>query len=347
MRSRCLVIVTLLPLVWMDALPAEWKAATLFENGKLVDGKGIVLTRETSFEGPRLYNSNGIKINSFDEVENNTDIFSLQSEEEEPYLHFMWPARYVGHKVEVQNLDRKVELETINLSPRVFYVHNFMSAEEADALVAFAQDTKNNPYSLRRSTTGHKSWTEVTEEEKEEITSSQRTSENGFVLSTPAAQAVKKRAFDLLRVSTYDEAMADGIQVLRYNLGQAYIAHTDFFPPGTSDDHNWDSSDGGTNRLATLFLYLSDVEEGGQTVFPRAEAPSGPNASSLLDRNIIQGEAAASAVEAQTAAKALFKENSWQSRMVDQCYSKLAVLPRKVGDCALLMHFTPPHCIHV
>ena len=155
MRTRCLVIVTLLPLVWMDALPAEWKAATLFANGKLVDGKGIVLTRETSFEGPRLYNSNGIKINSFDEVENNTDIFSLQSEEEEPYLHFMWPARYVGHKVEVQNLDRKVELETINLSPRVFYVHNFMSAEEADALVAFAQDMKNNPYSLRRSTTGH------------------------------------------------------------------------------------------------------------------------------------------------------------------------------------------------
>jgi hypothetical protein len=117
MRTRCLVIVTLLPLVWMDALPAEWKAATLFANGKLVDGKGIVLTRETSFEGPRLCNSNGIKINSFDEVENNTDIFSLQSEEEEPHLHFMWPARYVGHKVEVQNLDRKVELETINLSP--------------------------------------------------------------------------------------------------------------------------------------------------------------------------------------------------------------------------------------
>ena len=121
--------------------------------------------------------------------------------------------------------------------------------------------------------------------------------------------------------------MADGIQVLRYNIGQAYIAHTDFFPPGTSDDHNWDSTDGGTNRLATLFLYLSDVEEGGQTVFPHADPPTGANATSLLERNIIQGEH--NSKKTSEAASGLFKEHSWQKTMVDQCYSKLAILPRK------------------
>jgi prolyl 4-hydroxylase len=297
----------------------NYKKVTLFRNGELTGGRKVKLTPEHAFKNPRserLYTANGIRIKSYKELVDGSDVFTTRSESKEPYHRFIWPDHHVGKKVKVEGLDRDIELETISTAPRVFYVHNFMSEEEADALVADSQDTVNNPYSLRRSTTGHKSWTEVTEEEKEEITSSQRTSENGFVLSTPEAQAIKKRAFDLLRVEQYDETMADGIQVLRYNLGQAYIAHTDFFPPGTSDDHNWDSSDGGTNRFATLFLYLSDVEEGGQTVFPRAETPSGPNATSMFERNILQGEAGASAVEAQNAAKQLFKPSTWQAQMV-------------------------------
>ena len=53
-------------------------------------------------------------------------------------------------------------------------------------------------------------------------------------------------------------------QVLRYHPGQAYVAHTDYFPPkrpvaeGVAADvakagrYNWDSQYGGGNRFATV-----------------------------------------------------------------------------------------------
>lgn len=53
----------------------------------------------------------------------------------------------------------------------------------------------------------------------------QRTSFNGFVISSPVAVELKRRAFQLARVQPYDERLADGIQVLRYETKQAYVPH--------------------------------------------------------------------------------------------------------------------------
>jgi prolyl 4-hydroxylase len=70
---------------------------------------------------------------------------------------------------------------------------------------------------------------------------------------------------------------AEDMQVLRYDYKQHYHVHYDFFDPAMyPGDKRWVS---GHNRLATVFFYLTSVEEGGETVFPYANAPVAEHAS--------------------------------------------------------------------
>lgn len=54
------------------------------------------------------------------------------------------------------------------------------------------------------------------------------------------------------------------MQILHYEHGQKYEPHFDFF----TDKINKEI---GGHRIATLLMYLSDVDKGGETVFPRSE----------------------------------------------------------------------------
>ena len=65
--------------------------------------------------------------------------------------------------------------------------------------------------------------------------------------------------------SQIPEEHGEAIQVLRYEIGQEYRAHFDYF---------FHKQGMANNRIATVLLYLSDVEEGGETVFPNAAAPA-------------------------------------------------------------------------
>mmetsp|Transcript_16238 Transcript_16238/g.26221 ORF Transcript_16238/g.26221 Transcript_16238/m.26221 type:complete len:228 (+) Transcript_16238:1171-1854(+) len=58
------------------------------------------------------------------------------------------------------------------------------------------------------------------------------------------------------------------MQVLRYEIGQEYQPHFDYF------FHKGGSAN---NRIATVLMYLSDVEEGGETVFPNTQKPERRN----------------------------------------------------------------------
>ncbi|XP_056854362.1 prolyl 4-hydroxylase 5-like [Raphanus sativus] len=53
-------------------------------------------------------------------------------------------------------------------------------------------------------------------------------------------------------------------QVLHYQVGQKYEPHYDYF----LDEFN---TKNGGQRIATVLMYLSDVDDGGETVFPAAK----------------------------------------------------------------------------
>lgn len=56
----------------------------------------------------------------------------------------------------------------------------------------------------------------------------------------------------------------EALQILQYQHGQKYEPHFDFFFDKVSLER-------GGHRIATVLMYLSDVESGGETVFPNSE----------------------------------------------------------------------------
>jgi hypothetical protein len=87
----------------------------------------------------------------------------------------------------------------------------------------------------------------------------------------------------------YMEEHADGLQILRYNLTKAYVAHSDWIDGNDKVEHNHESAGVGGNRFATILLYMSDLGpgEGGETVFTDAW-PVGQAEEDRIDTNKVR-----------------------------------------------------------
>ena len=100
---------------------------------------------------------------------------------------------------------------------------------------------------------------------------SSRTSENswcdGDCARLPGVSSISQRIGNLTGCS---ELNSEFLQMLRYEHGQYYKVHHDFIPSHLDFPFG--------PRMLTLFLYLSDVEEGGTTDFPRLSLSVEPKA---------------------------------------------------------------------
>lgn len=150
-------------------------------------------------------------------------------------------------------------LETLSLSPLILSVKGFLSTDECDHIRA-----KASP-SMR--------YSEVVlmDHDAGRPASDFRTSQTTFLHSDRDDIFVDLdyRTASLVRVPRNHQ---EPVQVLRYGRGEKYSAHADYFEAALyrNDANTQQLIKGGVrNRMSTVFWYLTDVEAGGETVFPR------------------------------------------------------------------------------
>jgi len=111
---------------------------------------------------------------------------------------------------------------------------------------------------------------------------------------------------------------------VNYAEGQFYDFHQDWLNIGTTDNWNWNPRTGGSNRMATVFIYLTDTELGGSTGFPQSTAPPPPMDKEEYD-----------AITARQ--NELFNKTDIEYRVTAKCRDGFHVRPR-AGDAILFYH---------
>ena len=153
-------------------------------------------------------------------------------------------------------LDPK-RIRTISLNaPRAFLYENFLSEKECEHLFALSKG-KLHKSGVVDAQTGGSSLSEV------------RTSTGTFI-SRKYDDIIARVEERIELWSQIPQSHHEAFQILRYEPGQEYKAHFDYF---------FHKSGMRNNRIATVLLYLSDVEEGGETVFPNTDVPTSRNRS--------------------------------------------------------------------
>ncbi|MEK3937428.1 2OG-Fe(II) oxygenase [Sporosarcina sp. FSL W7-1349] len=146
---------------------------------------------------------------------------------------------HVGNKIIT---DREIDIVIRLEEPLVVVLGNVLSNEECDELIQLSKDK------IKRSKIG-------TTRAVNEL----RTSSGMFIEESENEMVarVERRISSIMNIPIEH---GEGIQILQYTPGQQYKPHYDFFS-STSKVTN--------NRISTLVMYLNDVEQGGETFFPK------------------------------------------------------------------------------
>ncbi|XP_047262329.1 probable prolyl 4-hydroxylase 9 isoform X7 [Capsicum annuum] len=149
-----------------------------------------------------------------------------------------------------------IPFQVLSWYPRALYFPNFASIEQCQSIIKIAKaNLEPSSLALRKG-------------ETEETTNGIRTS----------ASEDKTGVLDLIeekiaKATMIPKTHGEAFNILRYEIGQRYQSHYDAFDPAQYGPQK-------SQRVASFLLYLSDVEEGGETVFP---FESGQNMDSKYD----------------------------------------------------------------
>lgn len=156
--------------------------------------------------------------------------------------------------------DRDVRVVLRIERPTIAFLDNVLDAQECDELVRLSA------HKLVRSTI-------VDRESGSAGVIIGRTSEGTwFPLNADAFIARLDRRIAALMNRPIENG--EGLQILHYRSGDEYTPHYDYFPPDDAGSASHLAQGG--QRVATLIIYLNDVEDGGATVFPKLGLTVGP-----------------------------------------------------------------------
>jgi len=99
----------------------------------------------------------------------------------------------------------------------------------------------------------------------------------------PEESAVQDLERKLFALTAIDPAHGEPVQGQRYEVGQEFKAHTDFFEPGGQDFEKYCSVAG--QRTWTFMAYLNDVDAGGATRFKLIDKMFQPRRGMLVGWN--------------------------------------------------------------
>uniref|UniRef100_A0A7S0RYG0 procollagen-proline 4-dioxygenase n=1 Tax=Chlamydomonas leiostraca TaxID=1034604 RepID=A0A7S0RYG0_9CHLO len=157
-----------------------------------------------------------------------------------------------GHTVGFGELKEEWRGEVIHLSwsPRAFLLKNFLSDEECEHLIS-----KAKPRMAKSSVVDNNTGKSV---------DSQIRTSTGTFFARAEDDVITRIEKRVAQVTMIPKDNQEGMQILNYHDGQKYEPHFDFF----HDQLNARPENGG-QRVVTVLMYLTTVEEGGETVFKR------------------------------------------------------------------------------
>ncbi|XP_057768881.1 probable prolyl 4-hydroxylase 9 isoform X2 [Salvia miltiorrhiza] len=143
-----------------------------------------------------------------------------------------------------------IPFQILSWKPRALYFPNFATAEQCQSIVKMAK------VNLRPSTLA------LRQGETADNTKGIRTSSGMFISAyedkTGTLDQIEEK---IARATMIPRKHGESFNVLRYEIGQRYQSHYDAFNPAEYGPQK-------SQRVASFLLYLSDVEEGGETMFP-------------------------------------------------------------------------------
>jgi prolyl 4-hydroxylase len=152
----------------------------------------------------------------------------------------------------VRILDRDIKVLMTVAHPRVILFGGLLSNNECDELVALSRARMTASQVVDSATGG-------------EVAHEGRTS-SGFGFhrgATPLIDRIERRIATLLK---WPLEQGEGLQILRYRVGQEYRPHHDYMDPALPGAAAFLARGG--QRVASLVMYLNTPHGGGATNFP-------------------------------------------------------------------------------